>query len=149
MATEPKRMPFGLKKPTLETQYQIDYDWWERSGKDLNIFLRSILCDMHRERFEDLDADMMVDHVDPDTAEVRQVPGIMHTLITHCSQQDDYITPQTSLVNAIFRLFIANGNAPLSINEISEELNRPASMILRMLSGSRVIHGIRPVSSEG
>ncbi|MBN1264305.1 MAG: hypothetical protein JXA25_02350 [Anaerolineales bacterium] len=148
MTTEPKRVPLGLNKPTLETRYQIDYEWWDKSGKELSVFLRSLLCDTHRELFEELSADTLVDHVDPVTAEIRQVPGIMHTLITHCSRQDDYITPQTSLVNAIFRLFIANGNASLSINEIGQELNRPASMILRMLSGSRVFHGIRPAGED-
>ncbi len=148
MTTEPKRIPLGLSKPTLETEFQIDYDWWERSGKDLNVFMRSLLCEEHRQLYEELSADTMVDFVDPETAEVRPVPGIMHTLITHCAQQDDYITLQTSLVNAIFRLFIANGNTPLSINSIAEDLNRPASMILRMLSGSTVYHGIRPVSVE-
>lgn len=145
MTSEPKRMPLGLSKPTLETRFQIDYGWWERADKDLNVFLRSLLCEEHREAFEELSADVEVDHVDPDTAEVLRVPGIMHTLITHCSKESDYITLQTSLVNAIFRLFIANGNVPLSIEEIAEELGRPSSMILRMLSGSRVYHGIRPV----
>jgi len=148
MTDEPNRVPIGLNKPTMNTRYQIDYDWWERSDKDLNVFLRSLLCDSHREVFEELAADIQVDSIDPDTGEVREVPGIIHTLISHCSRQDDYITPQTTLVNAIFRLFIANGNATLSINEISRDLNRPAAMILRMLSGSRVYHGIRPAADQ-
>jgi len=65
-------------------------------------------------------------------------------LITHCAKQPDYLTPQTSLVNAVFRLFLANGNAPLSPAEMQERLGKPANTILRTLSSPRVYKGIRP-----
>jgi hypothetical protein len=70
--------------------------------------------------------------------------GIQHTLITHCALQDDYLTPQTTLVNAVFRVFLSNGNLPLTPVELGEKLNRPPRMILRTLSGARVYKGIRP-----
>ncbi len=76
------------------------------------------------------------------------MPGIQHALISHCSQQPDYLTPQTSLVNAIFRLFLANGNQPLSPRQMGESLGRPPQMILRTLSGSRVYKGIRPYHGD-
>lgn len=148
MSTNKPIKPPMILRPTLETKFHIDYDWWERSGKNLNVFLRSILCDEHREAFLDQDSDSMVDHVDPETGVVSQVPGIQYLLITHCSRQDDFITPQTSLVNAIFRFLISNGNESVSVQELSEKLNRPAKMMLRMLSGSRVYHGIRPDYEE-
>ncbi|HEY42843.1 MAG TPA: hypothetical protein G4O11_02560 [Anaerolineae bacterium] len=133
-----------LVRPTLETKFHIDYDWWERADRDLEIYLRSHLCSEHQETYADLDADVMVDYVDPETAEVTRVAGIQHTLISHCARQPNYLTPQTSLVNAVFRIFLANSNTPLTPIELAERLDRSPQMILRTFSGPRVYKGIRP-----
>ena len=135
------RMPL---RPTLETKYHIDFDWWEKTDRDLDVYLRSHLCAEHQEAFTEIDASAMVDSVHPETAEVARVVGIQHTLISHCALQPDYLTPQTPLINAVFRIFLANGNMPLTPGEIGEKLDRPPQMILRTLSGSRVYKGIRP-----
>jgi len=137
--------PRRLLRPTLDTSYHIDYEWWHRAGRDLEVYLRSHLCPEHQESYAELTADALVDSVDPETAEVIKLPGIQSVLISHCAQQPGYLTPQTSLVNAIFRLFLANGNQPLSPQELGDQLGRPPRMILRTLSGERVYKGIRPV----
>jgi hypothetical protein len=137
-----------LVRPTLETKFFIDYEWWERADRDLEVYLRSHLCSEHQETYADQEADVMVDFVDPETAEVIRVAGIQHTLITHCALQQDYLTPQTSLVNAVFRVFLANGNTPLTPVELGEMLSRPARMILRTFSSSRVYKGIRPYTED-
>jgi hypothetical protein len=134
-----------LVRPSLETRFHIDYEWWDRADRDLEIYLRSHLCSEHQKRFADLDADLKVDFVDPETATVTRVGGIEHALISHCSREESYVTPQTSLVNAVFRVFSANGNQPLTAIELGERLNRPPRTILRTLSGPRVYKGIRPV----
>jgi hypothetical protein len=134
-----------LVRPSLETKFHIDYEWWDRADRDLEVYLRSHLCSDHQERFGDLDEGAEVDFVDPETAVVTRVGGIEHVLISHCSRQEDYITPQTSLINAVFRVFSANGNQPLSSDELGERLNRPPRTILRTLSGPRVYKGIRPI----
>lgn len=134
-----------LVRPTPETRFHIDYGWWERADRELEIYLLGQLCPEHQKAFADLDARAMVDHVDPDTGEVRQVPGIQHALITHCARLPDYVTPQTSLVNAVFRLFLANGNTPMTSIEMGEALGRPATLILRTFSTPRVYKGIRPL----
>ncbi len=133
-----------LIRPTTKTKFHIDFDWWERADRELAVFLRAHLCAEHQRAFADADATELVDHVDPQTGEVRRVPGMQHVLMTHCSRLPDYLTPQTSLVNAVFRTFLANGNAPLSAEELADRLHRPASMILRTLSTQRVYRGIRP-----
>lgn len=135
-------------RPTLDTRFHIDYDWWERADRDLGVYLRSHLCEEHQAAYADLDADTLVDSVNPDTAEVTRVLGIQNTLITHCAQQPDYLTPQTTLVNAIFRVFLANGNLPLTPDELGERLGRPGKTILRTLSGGRVYKGIRPIIED-
>lgn len=137
-----------LVRPTLDTKFHIEYDWWDRADRDLEVYLQSHLCPEHQDTTAEFDRDALVDNVDPETAEVTKVPAIQNLLITHCAQQPDYITRQTSMVNAVFRLFLATGNTPLSAREIGERLGRKADMILRTFSSSRVYKGIRPLVED-
>jgi hypothetical protein len=135
-------------RPTLDTKFHIDYDWWDRADRDLGIYLRSHLCSEHQEDDQELSTNFLVDHVDPDTAEVTRMPTIQHVLISHCARQEDYITKQTSFVNQIFRVFLANGNTPTSARDLGHRLGKPPEMILRTLSGRRVYKGIRPFTED-
>ncbi len=137
-----------LVRPTLDTKFHIDFQWWEKEDRDWEVYLRSHLCPQHQATYADMDPAAMVDYVDPATAEVTRLPGIQHIVITHCARQPDYVTPQTSLVHAVFRVFLANGNTPLSPNELGERLGRQAPTILRTLSAQRVYKGIRPCTSN-
>jgi hypothetical protein len=136
-----------LIKPTLKTKFHIDFDWWERESREFRVYLTSHLCPEHQAAFADYAGGEVIDVVDPETAEVRKEDGIQHTLRTHCSQLPDFITAHTSLVDAVFRVFIANGNQPLSPEELADRIGRPgqAGTILRTLSGARVYKGLRPV----
>lgn len=87
----------------------------------------------------------MIDWIDPDTAEVFSVDGLQHTLMTHCARQPDFLTLTTSLVDSVFRIFLANGNTPLTPTQLGEVTHRPPETILRTLSGSTVYKGIRPL----
>lgn len=141
MVTEVKRV--SLVKPTLNTGFHIDFDWWQKNDRDWRVYLKNYLCKEHREAFANLDETVQVDWVDPETAEVQRVDGLQHILIMHCAKQDEFITQQTALVDAVFRIFLANGNQPLTPFELGQLLNRPPQIILRTLSGPRVMQGIR------
>jgi len=134
----------SLAKPTVSTPFHIDFDWWSTNDRSWRVYLQSYLCAEHRETFADHEDDELVDWVDPDTAEVQRVDGLQHVLISHCAREDEFITFQTTLVDAVFRVFLANGNVPLTPTELGEQLGRPATTILRTLSGHRVYKGIRP-----
>jgi hypothetical protein len=95
--------------------------------------------------YADLSGDEEVDWIDPETAEVQSVDGLQHTLILHCAKEEQFITEQTTLTEALFRLFLSNGNQPLSPDELAETLNRPPQIILQTISSPRVYKGIRPV----
>ena len=135
---------FSLVKPTVETPFQIDFDWWQNHDNNWRVFLFSFLCPEHRAAFEDFSADIWIDWVDPVTAEVRRVDGLQHVLMNHCAQSEDFITSNTTLVDAVFRALLAHGNQPMTPLQLSEETDRPAETILRTLSGPRVYKGIRP-----
>ena len=145
MVTEVKRM--SIVKPTLQTCFHIDFDWWQKNDRDWHVYLRNYLCEEHQAAFANIDETDQVDWVDPVTAEVERVDGLQHVLITHCARQENFITQHTAVIDAIFRIFLANGNQPLNAEELSGILNRPAQTILRTLSGLRVLQGIRPCAN--
>jgi hypothetical protein len=138
----------SLIKPKLTSPFQIDFEWWKRNDRDWRVYLRSFLCEEHQRMFENLDNNEIIDWVDPKTAEVKQVDGLQHVLISHCAKQESFLTRNMALVDAVFRVFLSNGNKPLSPQELGELLNRPADTILRTFSGLRVYKGIRPVSDS-
>lgn len=140
--TDTKR--FSLVTPTVDTPFHIDFDWWSQNDQEWRVHLRSSLCAEHQESFADLNADDKVDWVDPETAEVQRVDGLQHVLISHCAKTEEFITERTSMTESIFRLFLANGNLHLTPRELGEKLNRPATTILRTISGVRVYKGVRP-----
>ncbi len=134
-----------LVRPTLDTPFHIDYDWWEGRGLDIGVELRSHLCKEHRQAFgREFAAEEKIDWVDERTGEVRRVNGLQHVLHIHCSQQPDYITDSLPLVDAVFRVFLARGNKPLTPKELGAITGRYPERILRTLGGLRVYKGIRP-----
>jgi hypothetical protein len=135
----------SLLKPTIQMPFHIDFDWWTQTDNDWHVFLRSLLCPEHQQALADVQEGALIDWVDPRTAEVQQVDGIQHALMTHCALQPDFVDPHTAVVDAVFRLFLANGNQPMTAIDLGKRLNRPAETILRTLAGPRVYRGIRPV----
>lgn len=137
--------PIHRLKPTVDTLFHIESDWWERNEREMRVYLRSHLCSMHREAYADQTGPDQIDLVDPYTAEVKVVDGLIYQLRSHCSQQPDYITPNTSVVDAVFRVFLANDNQPLSPRQLAESIGKSADLILKAISGRTVYKGLRPV----
>ncbi|MEI7988148.1 MAG: hypothetical protein WCI88_03845 [Chloroflexota bacterium] len=135
---------YSIIKPTLKTPYHIDFEWWKQNERNWQIILLGYLSPEHRQVLQEMSQEQKFDIIDPQTAEVRQVDALQHLLMTDYSKREDFISETTSLVEAIFRLFLVNGNHPMSSEEISGKLDRPAPLILQMLSGKRVHQGLRP-----
>jgi hypothetical protein len=135
----------SLIKPSLQTPFHIDFEWWQKNERDWHVYLRSLLCPEHQKMFAGVQEGEMIDWVDPRTAEVKSVNGIQHTLMSHCARRPEFVTEQTALVEAVFRLFLTNDNIPMTPEDLGARLNRPPQTILRTLSGPRVYKGLRPL----
>ncbi len=135
-------------KPTLNTKFHIDFDWWEQHHRQLRVYLHQNLCPACRELYPSHRGSRVVDWIDPDTAEVYPVDGLWQALRTHCSLEESYITPATPLTNAVFRVFLANGNVPLTPVELGEQIGRSSDRILKTLARRRIYDGIKPVVSR-
>ena len=138
--------PSALVKPTPETKFHIDYDWWERDAQDLRLYLLTHLSPNQRDKLSEDSDTRYIDFINPDTGEVSRLTELQYH-IRLAAQQSDFINPHTSLVDSVFRIFLANGNTPLSPNDLSARLDRPANTILKAISGPRIYKGIRPVLS--
>ena len=138
---------FSLVKPTTQTPFHIDFDWWKNQEKNWRVYLFSYLCSEHQSAFANNSGVTLIDWVDPETAEVFSVDGLQHILMDHCATQPGFVTQNTSLVDSVFRLLLANGNTPLTPIQLGEATGRPPETILRTLAGATVYKGIRPLQS--
>jgi hypothetical protein len=134
-------------KPTLDTPFHIDYGWWARDERSLRTYLISHLPPDRQEVFATQDSEVRIDWIDPETAEVRQMDGLQIAL-QEAAKDPHFITGNTSLVDAVFRTFLANGNKPLSPRLLGEITKRPADMILKTIAGTKVYNGLRPWLGE-
>jgi len=137
----------SLLKPGVKTPFHIDFEWWKKNERDWHVFLRSLLCAEHQEAFANLEENEMIDWIDPQTAEVKAVDGIQHALMSHCALLPEFTSERTAMVEAVFRIFLVNGNIPMSAEELGKRLGRSADIILKTISGPRVYRGLRPYQS--
>lgn len=138
----------SLLKPTPKTPFHIDFEWWRKNERDWHIFLRSLLCAEHQEVFADMEEDELIDWIDPKTAEVKRVDGVHHALISHCALLPEFTSERTAMVEAVFRIFLVNGNIPMSAEDLGQRLGRSADIILKTIAGARVYRGLRPYQSQ-
>jgi hypothetical protein len=139
-----KPLPGFLRKPTQDTRYHIDYGWWDKSNEDLRSYLLSHLLPEQRERLSHQEEDRIIDFIDPDTGEVFQL-NELGLAIQIAAEDENFIGPHTSLIDSIFRVFLATGNMPMSSKDLAERIGRKADVILKTIGGSIVYKGIRPV----
>lgn len=139
--------PKPIVKPTLDTKFQIDYDWWENDDNDLRAYTLTHLPQDLREKFEGEVEPRVVDFIDPKTGEITRLDEL-GLAIREAARRDDYIDPQTSLVDSVFRVFLANGNTPRSPKELEADTGRDAKTILKTFGGIRVYRGIRPIGNN-
>ncbi len=138
--------PSALVKPTLDTKYHIDYSWWS-DPKALRTYLLSHLLPEQRERLSQSGESRVVDFVDAETGAVTQLDELQMAL-AEAASDPNFINPHTSLVDSVFRVFIANGNRPLSPRELEEQTGRSATVVLKTLSGARIYNGMRPYQPQ-
>ena len=139
---------FSLVKPTIDTPFHIDFDWWKQHDSDWRVFLFNLLCESHQTVYKDQDENVVIDFIDPKTAEVKTVDGLLHTLLNHCAKMTDFTSRDSSLISTVFRIFLSNNNQPLSPSDLSKIINRPSNTILITLSGLTVYKGIRPFDKK-
>jgi hypothetical protein len=141
----PEAKRSSLVKPSLDTPFHIDFKWWRQNDRDWKVYLRTLLGDEQADMLDELTGEETFDWVDPETAEVRRVGALQYLLMRHFAEHPELFEEGVTMVEGIFRVFLQNGNAPLTAQQLGKKLERPPTTILRTLSGTRVYRGLRPV----
>ncbi len=135
-----------LIKPSVDTKFYIDYDWWEQSRDDLHVYLLTHLSHEQQEALGDRDLREVFDYVHPESGEVFQL-DTLRLAIKESSKDENFIGSNVGLIDSVFRALLVNGNEPLSALELGEITGRNAETILKTVGGVRIYRGIRPFSS--
>ena len=138
--------------------YAIDSQWHEEHQLSLAHLVRLRRCHECRESGFILPAERGKSRKRASAGALRSWEEEMRAIGDCCSGKPGYITPQTSLLEAAFRLLLQNGNQPVSAQELYDgirewwagleylrELNLPA---LSRLLEHQDSYGVRPVSSR-
>ncbi len=135
------------KRPTPATPFCIDNNWWTETGKDIRVAVRSQLCHDCQVRYPDHRNTEAVDWVDPETAEVVRADALLQSLRDDCARKPGFISQSNSLVTNVFRIFLLNGNQPLTPRELHNQIAWvSADAILRTLAGGATYMGLRPAA---
>ena len=94
-----------------EAQWTIDLNWLKTNKRDFSILARDALCPKCRKK------------LNADTSEVKPA-DLLKAVHNCCSKSNDFITPGLPFQESIFRVFLANGNKPMTLEEMGEQLTK-------------------------
>ena len=134
-----------IVRPDTNTLFHIDSTWFEKNGRDLREEMHAALCEECRAIYPTPADARVVDRVNPQTGEVTRVDALWECLADHCGRKPEFITPTTPLMSAIFRALLANGNNPMSPEQLYQRIGKSnAAGILRVLMSADIENGVVP-----
>ena len=125
----------------VNTRWFIDLDWYQPNNRSFSILAGHCLCAKCRQRLK---------------IEEREVPAnkLLSAIKGCCSQEPDFITGELPILESVFRLFLANGNQPLDLEDVGKQLSeqrggnpcRTSVEILSRLLENDQYYGLRQVA---
>ena len=91
--------------------YFIDPDGAEATRRSLPVLIANRLCYMCRQGYED------------EQIVVSDPQDFIDLIVGHCSNEQDFLLPDTPMKEALFRILLGNSNEPMNAEEISAELS--------------------------
>jgi|AP95_1055475.scaffolds.fasta_scaffold92725_2 hypothetical protein len=109
-----------VEDPGPPRKYQVDFKAIEASGHSAAFMVQGRCC---------WQCQSVIDE-QPELA--GDIKYLMKQIAIDCSQRADYLLPGTPLTEAVFRLMIATGNKPMTIQEIADQLSTAWASIIYM-----------------
>ena len=109
-----------VEDPGPPRKYQVDFKALEASGRSA-AFVVQVRCCWQCQSVIDEQPELAGD-----------LKYLMKQIATDCSQREDYLLPGTPLTEAVFRLMVATGNNPLTIQEIADQLSTAWASVIYM-----------------
>ncbi len=125
----------------FEERWAINLKWLQENNRSFTTLVKNSLCQKCRKKLK-------VDQSEAKTTELFKAAK------TCCSKSVEYITPGLPLYESIFRVFLANGNQPITLAELGDQLNKwrgvdtyrtSIPVITRLLNNDQH-YGLRKVS---
>ena len=117
----------------------IDFDWLEQNNRSFLALAQGCLCPKCCERLAKSKKQL-------------KAPALLAHIRDCCSQAPAFATDKLPVLESVFRLFLANGNQPLGLEELGKKLaeQRDASQrvspeVLSRLLGNERYYGLRLV----
>ncbi len=115
----------------------IDLDWHQQNNRSFLALAQGCLCPKCQERLK----------------EKASAADLFMTIKDCCSKTPNFITGKLPILESIFRLFLANGNQPLDLEELGRQLSelrggdtyRASAEILSRLLENDQYYGLRQV----
>jgi hypothetical protein len=125
----------------IRLRYFIDLDWYQQQERSFATLAESRLCPTSRKK-----------------EKTKSEAALLRTIRQCCSKRDGFITPNMPLLEMIFRLLLANGNQPLELEQMQEQLQKwlgdtsnardlSVPKLKRILNNDRY-YGLRPAPLE-
>ncbi len=124
--------PVNSNEPEEEIEkpkYYIDLKWYDDHDRSFRTVAQARFCRSCQAKLGS-ETQERVPTVDPKTGrvvfEMRSVPygtNPMSVIRSCCSKAKGYIGPETPVLEAVFRLFLANANQPTDLEGLREQLS--------------------------
>ena len=85
----------------------IDLDWHQQNNRSFSALAHNCLCPKCQEQMEG----------------EASATDLLTTIKDCCSKTPDFITGALPILESVFRLFLANGNQPLNLEELGRQLS--------------------------
>jgi hypothetical protein len=123
-----------------EQYWAIDLKWLQENNRSLTMLAKGALCIKCRKKLK-------IDEGEVKAAE------LLKSLKNCCGKSPDFITPNLPLHESTFRAFLANGNEPMTLDELGRQISdrrgvdayRTSPAILSRLLAHDQHYGLRQV----
>lgn len=139
-------MRFRLARPTVNSYFHVDWDWFRRNKLGIKSLVHNQLCPQCLREFSEGVEVQDVDYIDPETGEVFKINNLWEAILAHCQWQPNYLDNNMPLNQRILRVFLASNNEPMTVKALARELGLyDPNFLLRVLMASGVQNGVVPV----
>jgi hypothetical protein len=122
-----------------DVRWAIAPEWFTENGRSFPAVLKSYLCPTC--------AKHLADKKEP------AVKNLLASLQNCCSRSPGFFSDKLPIMESTFRLFLHNGNSPLTIDQLSSELGklssgniyRTSSETLQQVLNNDRFYGLQPV----
>ncbi len=131
------------EKPTevqpAETRWAISLDWFPSHQRSAVALVKDYLCPECTKR--------LISKKEP------LLKNLLASIESCCSQNPDFINDKLPILESTFRIFLRNGNRPMTLQEISSELAqwrfgdvyRTSPVTLKRILKNDLFYGLREV----